>query len=193
LATIDRLLSVLPPGLGLGYDIACSFSMTLRQSLLGKRQQMTGLRMVVPAFHGHAHNRFCQLGSHILMSQGFGLEDLETCERVFSASNSVARLTRHATQFHRRQFIEMFFRQWDAEKYEHLGQFLLNNYKQALEILRDMPVRIQSLLPGRHISDAQFSTWLQEEHKYLNSKKSEPEKDILATQYVGLLSKHEEA
>ncbi|KAF8514271.1 hypothetical protein JB92DRAFT_3115721 [Gautieria morchelliformis] len=71
--------------------------------------------------------------------------------------------------------------------------FLLNNYKQALEILCDMPVCIQSLLPGRHISDAQFSTWLQEEHKYLNSKKSEPEKDILATQYVGLLSKHEEA
>ncbi|KAF8510084.1 hypothetical protein JB92DRAFT_3119260 [Gautieria morchelliformis] len=115
------------------------------------------------------------------MSQGFGLEDLETCEHVFLASNSVTQLTRHATQFHRRQFIDMFFCQCDAEKYKHLGQFLLNNYKQVLEILCDTPVHIQSLLPGWHISDAQFSTWLQEEHKYLNSKKSKPEKDILAT------------
>ncbi|KAF8462507.1 hypothetical protein JB92DRAFT_2160816 [Gautieria morchelliformis] len=68
-----------------------------------------GLRIVVPAFHGHAHNRLCQLSYHILMSKGFGLEDLETCERVFSGSNSVAQLTRHATPFHRRQFIDMYF------------------------------------------------------------------------------------
>jgi len=77
--------------------------------------------MVVPAFHGHAHNRLCQLSHHILMSEGFGLEDLETCECVFAGSNAVAHLTRHATPFHRRQFIDMYFRQWDADKYENLG------------------------------------------------------------------------
>ena len=59
------------------------------------------------------------------MASGFGLEDLETCERVFAGSNAVARLTRHATAFHRRQFIDMYFRQWDAEKYENLGEYIL--------------------------------------------------------------------
>ncbi|KAF8510448.1 hypothetical protein JB92DRAFT_3083613 [Gautieria morchelliformis] len=193
LATIARLLSVLPPGLGLGYDIACSFSKPLAWSSLGARQQTTGLRMVVPAFHGHAHNRLCQLNFHILMSQGFGLEDLETCERVFSASNAAARLTRHATAFHRTQFIDLFFGQWDADKYENLGRFLLNNYQQALEILHDMPVRLESLLPGRHLSDAHFSKWLEEERTYLLSKKQEPEENIMASQYVELLRRHDEA
>lgn len=116
---------MLPPCLGLAYDIACSFSATLRQSSLGEKANASGLRMVVPAFHGHAHNRLCQLNNHILMSHGFGLEDLETCERVFSGSNSVAHLTRLATRYHRHMFIDMYFRQWDAEKYESLGKICL--------------------------------------------------------------------
>jgi len=94
---------------------------TLMRSSLGTKAQELDLRMVVPAFHGHAHNRLCQLSNHILMSHGFGLEDLETCERVFAGSNAVARLTRHVTAFHRRQFIDMYFHQWDADKYENLG------------------------------------------------------------------------
>jgi len=82
---------------------------TLIRSTLGTKAQELDLRMVVPAFHGHAHNRLCQLSNHILMSRGFGLEDLETCERVFAGSNAVARLTRHVTAFHRQQFIDMYF------------------------------------------------------------------------------------
>ena len=47
--------------------------------------------------------------------------DLETCENVFVGSNAVACLTRHVMAFHRQQFIDMYFQQWDAEKYENLG------------------------------------------------------------------------
>ena len=98
------------------------------RSSLGPKARELGLRMVVPAFHGHAHNRICQLGYHIQMSTGFGLEDLETCERVFAGSNAVARLTRHATPFHRRQFIDLYFQQWDAEKYENLGRISVHYF-----------------------------------------------------------------
>ncbi|KAF8586497.1 hypothetical protein K439DRAFT_1340678, partial [Ramaria rubella] len=173
LATVSHLLEVLPQSLGLGYDIACSFTGTLMRSSLGQKACELGLRMVVPAFHGHAHNRLCQLSFHVLMSHGFSLEDLETCERVFAGSNAVARLTCHATPFHRHQFIDMYFWQWDSEKYEKLGvyfkeylllitvqlrwlegHFLLNNYKQALAILQDMLVKIQTLTSGREISEA---------------------------------------
>jgi len=55
------------------------------------------------------------------MSSGFGLEDLETCEMVFAGSNAVAQITWNATPFHWQQFIDLFFHQWDAEKYENLG------------------------------------------------------------------------
>jgi len=187
LATISHLLEVLLPGLGLGYDIACSFSTTLMNSSLRMKAHNLWLCLVVPAFHGHAHDHLCQLSFHILMSSGFRLEDLETCERVFAGSNAVARLTRHATPFHRWQFIDPFFHQWDAEKYENLGtvsiciflhsllmhatgQFLLKNYQQALEILHDMPVCIDTLTSGCNVPDAQFTKWLEDEHKYLNSK-----------------------
>ena len=98
------------------------------RSSLSNLAREWGLRMVVPVFHGHAHNRICQLHHHILMSSGFGLEDLETCERIFAGSNAVARLTRHATPFHRRQFIDMYFQQWDAEKYENLGSLPFPSY-----------------------------------------------------------------
>ena len=131
LATVGHLLGTLPSNLGLGYDIACSFLGTLMRSSLSLKAQALGLRMVVPAFHGHAHNRLCQLSHHILMSDGFGLEDLETCEHVFSGSNAVACLTRHATSFHRHQFIDMYFQQWDADKYASLGVIFVMAYTIA--------------------------------------------------------------
>ena len=123
-----HLLDKFPQGLGLGYDIACLFMGTLMRSSLGPKAHKLGLCMVVPAFHGHAHNRLCQLSNHILMSHGFGLEDLETCECVFVGSNAVAHLTRHATSFHRHWFMDMYFQQWDMDKYANLGAKLYQSF-----------------------------------------------------------------
>ena len=190
---VSHLLEILPAQLGLAYDIGCSFTTTLMKSSLGQKAQDLGLRLVVPAFHGHAHNRLCQLDFHIQVSTGFGLEDLETCEHVFSGSNAVAQLTRHATPFHRRQYINMHFRQWDANKYENLGQFLLNYYKQALGVMEEMPVRIQTLTSSQQITESQFTSWLNSEHDYLRSKQLEPEVDILGMEYVELLDKYNDA
>ena len=149
LATISQLLELLPPGLGVGYDIACSFTGTVARSSLDPQAWHLGLHMVVPAFHGHAHNRLCQLEYHIQMSSGFGLEDLETCEHVFASSNMVARLTRHATPFHRRQFIDMHFQHWDEEKYQSVRtQENPNNYLRHPDLrtvqLRSDPTPRQS-------------------------------------------------
>ena len=144
------------------------------------------------------------------MSPGFGLEYLETCEHVFAGSNAMAQLTGHVTPFHHWQFIDMHFQQWDEDKYANLGkcfliqslpltadisigEFLLNNYKQALDILQEMPIRIVTLLSGRPISDAQFSGWLEAEHQYLKSKQAEPQANILGVEYVELLTKYNDA
>jgi hypothetical protein len=85
-------------------------------------------RLMVGAFHGHAHNRACQLEWHPLYIKGTGHSEGEGCEHVFSSSNDLARGTRHATRFHRHQAIEEHFTFWDQDKYANLSMFLLLYY-----------------------------------------------------------------
>ncbi|GJJ14562.1 hypothetical protein Clacol_008827 [Clathrus columnatus] len=190
---IAKLPEVFSPKLGIGYDIGCSFTSTLKRSSLGPQVQERDLRLVIPTFHGYAHNHFCQLKYHILMNHRFGLEDLETCEQVFSSSNFVARATQHATAYHRHQFIEMYFRQWDEDKYLALGVFLMNNYKQALQLIDQLPIQISALTSGQKPPDVPYTRWLEVEYNYLLNKQMELEEYGLETDYVTLLQKHDEA
>ncbi|KAJ7765467.1 hypothetical protein DFH07DRAFT_955712 [Mycena maculata] len=59
LAMVKWLLDRYGKDIGLGYDIMCAFFKTLLRSSLGPRVVAMNLRGVVPAFHGHAHNRAC--------------------------------------------------------------------------------------------------------------------------------------
>lgn len=107
-----------------GYDIGCAFSKTVTSSTLGARATAQRLKFVVPSFHGHAHNRPCQLYYHPQYIPSLGIEDFETCERCFSLSNSLAPTTRLATRFHRRQAIEAHFDFQDEDKYAALSKSL---------------------------------------------------------------------
>ena len=49
------------------------------------------------------------------------------------------------------------------------------------------------LMDGCQVSDAQFTRWLEEELLYLESKRSEPEVDVLGVEYVELLNKYHNA
>jgi hypothetical protein len=73
------------------------------------------LRLIVPAFHGHQHNRLCQIDWHPMHISGAGKEDFEGCERAFKESNMLASGTRLSTAFHRHQAIEQhwLFRSYD--------------------------------------------------------------------------------
>lgn len=71
-------------------------------------------RSLVGAFHGHAHNRRCQLCHLATYVDGMGLEDLEECETFFSKSNALASSTRYATAFHRRQAIATYLQHTDV-------------------------------------------------------------------------------
>jgi hypothetical protein len=61
LAMVERLLSVYGPRIGCRYDIGCAFETTLRASKLGPSAQRKQFQLAVGAFHGHTHNRGCQL------------------------------------------------------------------------------------------------------------------------------------
>ena len=97
LAIVDHLLSVYGPNGGCAYDIGCAFAKTAHMSSIGPKVQRLGLRFMVGAFHGHAHNRLCQLDWHPMYIEGTGNTEGEGCEHVFSVSNELARSIRHAT------------------------------------------------------------------------------------------------
>ncbi|KAI5998436.1 hypothetical protein EDC04DRAFT_2612450 [Pisolithus marmoratus] len=92
------------------------------------------------------------LNNHTLYQLGFGNEDLETCERIFSSSNNMALLICHASEFHWKQFLDLHFSQWDSDKYLELSIFLYNNYKQVLHIIQTNLAELEQFKHGE--SDA---------------------------------------
>jgi hypothetical protein len=115
------LLNTFGDDQGIGHDIGCRGATTIANCSIGCKAKQHRLTILVNAFHGHAHNRRCQLRNHPLYVKGIGLEDLETCERIFAASNAVARTIRHASYFHWLQFLDLHFQQWDQDKYLELS------------------------------------------------------------------------
>ncbi|KAH7903561.1 hypothetical protein BJ138DRAFT_1020425 [Hygrophoropsis aurantiaca] len=122
LVIVNHILNVCGKVGGCAYDIGCAFSKTLESSSLGSRAQQLNLCMMVGAFHGHAHNRKCQLCWHPMYISGTGHSEGEGCEHIFSSSNDLARGTRHASAFHRHQAIEEHFAFWDTDKYATLSK-----------------------------------------------------------------------
>src|ERR1700690_2333748 len=132
LVMVDQLLKVygpIFPKIGCAYDIGCGFATTLNNSCLGPSAREHQFRLMVGAFHGHAHNRECQLQWHPLYLKGTGHFEGEGCEHVFSSSNDQARNTRHATWYHRCQAIFEHFNHWDEDKYAALGKHCHLDYE----------------------------------------------------------------
>ncbi|KAI5995861.1 hypothetical protein EDD15DRAFT_2365295 [Pisolithus albus] len=185
LAVTSKLLDAFGSDLGGGYDIGCRFKTTLATSELGERARSLNYTSLVNAFHGHAHNRLCQLDNLTTYVEGLGLEDLEGCERAFSKSNALASSTRYASIFHRRQAIACYFEHNDEmEVYANLTKFLLNNYKQALDTLSNGRATLDRLMGELGVTDpATFKIWLDEERVYLKSLVREPPEETLQMEY----------
>ncbi|KAJ7586950.1 hypothetical protein C8J56DRAFT_786679 [Mycena floridula] len=192
ISILNRFFGVLPKQLGGGYDIGCSFNVTLRKSRLGPKAREELYTSLVGLFHGYSHNRLCQLLKLVLYLEGMGLEDFETCERYFAGSNSLATAIRHASIFHRRQAITEYARHYDSfHTYANLSTFLVKNYNQALDILDTEPSLKSSLREMGFSSTDVMEEWLKEELEYLRSRvKAEvPEQEKLEIEYFLLLVK----
>ncbi|KAL0061720.1 hypothetical protein AAF712_011437 [Marasmius tenuissimus] len=127
LAITDAILERYGEEIGLGYDIM--------SAKLGAKVVALRLQGVVPAFHGHAHNRKCQLYWHPTYIPGLGIFDFEECERLFSLSNRLASTTRLATLFHRRQIILEHFNFHSQDKDANFGNWAHQMYREALSRL----------------------------------------------------------
>ena len=191
--------------LGQGYDISCHFKMTLNKSSLGLKACLANHTCLIGTFHGHAHNLRCRSSFLATYVEGLGLEDLEGCKRFFSQSNALASSTRYASIFHRHQAIVEYAKHKDTfMNYQNLskhtsrpllnnttdcclGTFLLNNYRQALEIL-DMRSAVNLALVKVGAMDMlTVKEWLKEEEEYLRGLSKELLEEMLEMEYYKLL------
>ncbi|KAJ7733222.1 hypothetical protein DFH07DRAFT_723123, partial [Mycena maculata] len=186
LAMIKRLLDRYGKDIGLGYDIMCAFFKTLLHSSLGSRVVAMRLRGVVPAFHGHAHNRACEVGWHPLYVEGVGLEDFEECERTFSQSNQLARITRLCQRFHRQQALDEHFDFHDLDKHASSGNFIYQNYRQAIEKISLNRTHLNVLEQRLHTTDQDYEDALIAEQKYFKDLRSEPADVAHTVDYIEL-------
>ncbi|KIK35300.1 hypothetical protein CY34DRAFT_26644 [Suillus luteus UH-Slu-Lm8-n1] len=176
LAVVAKLLNVFGADLGGRYDIGCQFKTTLNNSILGPQACTLRHSCLVGAFHRHAHQRICQLDHLATYVKGLGLEDLETCERMFSKSNVLASTIHYASVFHCQQLISVYFQHNDEyDIYPNLGNFLYNNYRQInlSEVMWDLDIMDVSV----------FDQWITDEKEYLQGLKSEPEHETLQMEY----------
>jgi len=173
-------------------------------SILGPQATKENMRLVVDGFHGHAHNRGCQVDFHPQYIVGNGRSDHAGCERVFDSSNDLAATTRHASRFHRQQAIEQHFGFWDEDKYAQLsesssdpsicaathrfsGNFMFNHYREALKIIKSHTAELAVINVQLGLCAADYHRFLDEERKYLHGLKKEPEEEVLRYEYVAAL------
>ncbi|KAK7012610.1 hypothetical protein R3P38DRAFT_2549439, partial [Favolaschia claudopus] len=172
---------------GGGYDCGCGLEVTIENSPLAPLAKENGLRMLVGAFHGHAHNRKCQLDYLSTYVTGLGLEDLEGCERKFSQTNGLAKCTRYATVFHRRQAYRTYLAHLDTfDTYANLSKFLVNNYMQARGIL-DTEKVVHELMVKAGVTSEIMEGRLQEEKNYLEGLSREPDEETESMDYYKAL------
>lgn len=207
LATIHRLMEVYQRPFIYGYDIKCMFDKIISRSSLSSTVHQLGVDGVVNGFHGHAHNRLCQVQHHCKYKVGAGKEDFKTCERTFSESNAVAPEIRNASEFHRHQVLDEHFRFSKLDKYASLstlfyfvqfyfinsqlllGTFIYHNYVQALDSIRTN----EDFLRQFPMSPEDFEADLSDERRYLRTAASKRKEDSVEIDYVKALLELEDA
>ena len=208
-ALVNKLIDIYGPDLALAYDIMCGCMKSLKRSSLGPKVDRSRLHGIVPAFHGHAHNHGCQVHWHPMYMEGAGIEDFEECERMFTKSNELAPGTRLATPFHRHQQINEHFKFHDEDKYaasgmcliwyneadfdRDQGNFIFQNYRQALTIIHDDSVKLNRLSCELNTGPADYEEYLESEREYLRRLKTEPSEVIETVTYMEALIKLEGA
>ncbi|KZP04358.1 hypothetical protein FIBSPDRAFT_1054731 [Athelia psychrophila] len=190
LATSERMMLALGPNQGAGLDIGCSHRITLAISPLGPLAKELNHTILVDAFHGHAHNRLCQLSNLTTYVEGLGLEALSVCEQAFSKSNALAGSTRSMGTFHQRQAIAVYFRDMDDfEHYYTMTTYIHTMYKKALDILEKNPDALEISKAALGITGTSlFEGWRLEETEYLQGLQKEPPQETLRMEYYQRLN-----
>ncbi|KAJ7745015.1 hypothetical protein DFH07DRAFT_776919 [Mycena maculata] len=160
---------------GNGYNIGCEYAKRCKSHpVLSKLAAENNFKSLVGSFHGHGHNRRCQMRNLTTYVKGVGLESLEGCEAYFSKSNALAATTRHASRFHRQQAIVNYMKHTDKfDTYQGLSLVLCSKYRRALEI------------KGTYgsLCDAMQRLQVESHETYLRTLSREPLEETLEMEY----------
>ncbi|KIY48270.1 hypothetical protein FISHEDRAFT_43570 [Fistulina hepatica ATCC 64428] len=189
IANTNYIIDTYGPDIGGAYDIMCKFMKTLLRSSITEKVRNSRFIGVVPAFHGHAHSRDCQVYWHPRYVDGVGMEDFKECERFYAGSNELAATTRTCSPFHRRQQILDYLDFHDIDKYTNHGKFLFHNYRAALQRIEDNKLQLAMLEKQLHTSGEDYERYLQEERTYLDGLKKEPPETAQRFEYMEALDK----
>ncbi|KAK1218119.1 hypothetical protein PQX77_019197 [Marasmius sp. AFHP31] len=182
LVVIRRLLNAYGKELGIGYDIMCTFYKTLlRSEKLRSDVLAFKLQGVVPSFHGHAHNRKCQLDWHPMYLEGVGLEDSEESERTFSGSNKLASTTCLSNEFHWLQALLEYFAFHDEDK--HAASELSSSPSRATT---DVPLFEEACI-HLSITHENCEQFLKAGREYFNKPLEDQGEDVEQIEYAELL------
>ncbi|KAJ7815528.1 hypothetical protein B0H14DRAFT_2603415 [Mycena olivaceomarginata] len=184
LAIVAKLFKRYGSDPGIGYDIMFCWVAKLLAFACAESS---------PAFHGHAHNRTCQIGWHPMYVEGAGLEDFEECERTFCLSNQLASCTRLSTPFHRQQQIDEHFHFHDLDKHAASGNFIFQNYRQAVEKITANRLKLRILEETLHTTSTDYEKDLKDERAHLESLLQEPPAVQQSVDYIELLGKLQKA
>ncbi|KAJ7599684.1 hypothetical protein C8J56DRAFT_767478 [Mycena floridula] len=190
LAMVAKFLEIDKDAFLLAYDIGCKFAETIKSSSLGEEFKARRARCCVNAFHGYSHNYWCQLNHHPNAIPGTGIEDLETLERIFSQSNALAMGTRYMSSYRRHMFIDLYFQQWDAEKYLNAATMLYNNLIQSSKIIQENTMAVQESLSQLGLTSADLDGYILDERDFFAQLGNEPAEDLHAIAYVELLQEY---
>ncbi|KAG8701352.1 hypothetical protein FRC09_005418 [Ceratobasidium sp. 395] len=186
LAAVDTLARVFGKNILLGYDIGCTFRGTaLRSPLVGRIVKEMSMKFVVGSFHGYAHQRKCQLSNHPTHVKGAGLESFEQNEQLFSSTNDVARTTRHASAFHRRQHLALRLGAWDEDRRRNIGFVFKARYTRALDAITTLPKEIRKLCPDK--TDDDWRAMFEAERSYFNTLQAPSPESSFAMDYLKAL------
>ncbi|KAF8169309.1 hypothetical protein K438DRAFT_1774323 [Mycena galopus ATCC 62051] len=166
LAIENVMMDAFGKDIGLGYDIGCGHAKTLKNSPLGPKAKEHNFRLLVGAFHGHAHNCRCQLKYLATYVEGMCIEDLEGClfgtQVCFTASRQS----------------EPTWLMWIPL----ICTFLVNNYKQAVGILNTEKT-VKYAMAQAGVTEEMMEAHLEEEKVYLDGLSVEPAEETDHMEY----------
>ncbi|KAG6888710.1 hypothetical protein C0992_007749 [Termitomyces sp. T32_za158] len=93
-------------------------------------------------------------------------------------------VTRYMLKYCQRVFINLFFCQWDGDKYANLASMLYNNYKQALRIINVDGPELKHVKETFEVQEGDLERWRLEQKEYFLALGQEPEGHALKIAYV---------
>ncbi|KIK33659.1 hypothetical protein CY34DRAFT_110569 [Suillus luteus UH-Slu-Lm8-n1] len=193
IASVKKLMDVFGSNILYGYDIKCAFKNIIQRSSLTDDAKRLNLQGVVPTFHGHAHNRLCQVEHHSKYKVSAGKEDFKTCEQVFSESNALAAQICNTTDFHCHQVLDEHFAFADLDKFAALSDFIYNNYVQVLTIISTTHIFLANFHASNATIKPNFEDDLKDEHQVLQCLARKKEESTVEVDYVRALNEYDEA